>query len=125
MKKGSYRRLGLLLALAAVGPLTGCSSSATAVDTEYENCVPGDACTGDTDCTATEFTSGVGTGSMCTASCMVPTDCPADPNGASIDCVINAGETTGQCYIDCSADATVCEDGTQCASLDTVSICVP
>jgi hypothetical protein len=126
MRKRSYRLLGVL-ALAAVGLSAACTtSSTTVVDTEYENCVLGDACTGDTTCTTTEFTSGTGTGSMCTASCSTGSDCPADPNFQDIDCVINAGETVGQCYIDCtSAGPAACEDGTQCAALDNVSICVP
>jgi hypothetical protein len=112
-----------VVALAAAGLLTACSSSTTA--TEYEECASGDSCTGDTSCTTTEFVSGAGTGSMCTAPCNVPTDCPADPNAAQVDCVINAGATVGQCYIDCSSDPTVCENGTVCASLDSVLICVP
>ena len=112
MRKRSYRRLGLLLALAAVGPSAGCSTSATtAVDTEYQNCVPGDACTGDTTCPPRNSPRAPERARCAPRAAYGVSDCPADPNVQDIDCVINAGETAGQCYIDCtSAGPADCED---------------
>jgi hypothetical protein len=91
----------------------------------YEACGAGAACIGmGTSCVSTEFTTGVGTGFLCTAPCQTPADCPADP-GSNVDCVIDAGSPAGQCYIDCNQDPNACKGGTECASLGGFSICVP
>jgi len=120
-------RLAGLVAFAALAVSVGCTVSSNTVDTEYEDCVFGDACTDDTACEATEFASGVGTGSMCTTHCQANGDCAPDSFGRPVVCVILAGNPDGQCYVDCTTDPGLCKAGTQCATPggDQVLICVP
>ncbi len=95
---------------------------------EYESCDNGASCAGGsgTTCEQTEFQSGAGYGQMCTASCYTSADCPPDFNGGRVACVINAGQPSGQCYIDCSYDNGYdCKGGTSCVSLDGFQICAP
>jgi hypothetical protein len=68
MKLFGYGLVGFLSVALALG-CTVTASPGGVVDTEYEGCVVGDACTGGTTCQATEFTASFA-GNMCTASCL-------------------------------------------------------
>jgi hypothetical protein len=122
MKRLGYRLLGIF-SLGALLVAVGCTVTTSVVDFEYEGCVPGDSCSGGTICEATEFAAF--SGNMCTHTCISNADCPPDNrfDNAVVLCVINAGSSSGQCYLDCSA--IPCKDNTSCRNVDGVAICLP
>ena len=102
--------------LSAAGLLVAaCGTAAPTAHQAYEPCNSGDTCSDGTTCfPANTLPVGQTTsGDYCSSQCSVSTDCPADPEGFDVVCVIASG--TGLCYRVCTTNDT-CAFGFTCVS---------
>jgi hypothetical protein len=118
-------RMSLLIALTL--SMFGCGGGNTViVDDPYESCDPNtDVCSQGTACLGTTLPASAGfTGSLCTVTCAVDTDCPQDITNFAAICV------NDQCYTQCPNGGANCPFGTACITFsdqdgNPIDICTP
>ena len=115
--RGLLTSIGLASALA-----TGCVVN-VATQSEYQNCSPGQTCSGLSDCITTNADLGTGTfGYFCSATCTPgAAACP----GIGAICVASAAGGAGVCHQPCVAGT--CPVGQTCFMVGgtSVQVCVP